>query len=246
MASTVRARGKTAVNALARLFGVRLVNAKWGPRGFRAALEKMRAQGFWPATVIDIGAFDGQWTQECRQVFPGARYFLVEPLEEYRPMLERLALSDPRVEVWHGALGAAAGRLDLWAHADQSSFLRSNDFPGERRSVEIRTLDSFIDAAGLTPVILMKADVQGYELEVFKGASRCLEMSEVLLIEVSFRRFYDDCPVAHEVIGFLGTKGFRVYDICTFVQRAADNELIQCDIVFVREGSKLFAREGWN
>jgi hypothetical protein len=123
--------------------------------------------------------------------------------------------------------------------------LRSTHFPGQPRSVQLRTLDSFIATHALTAPLLLKADVQGYELEVLKGASRCLDLCELLLIEVSFRRLYDASPLAHDVVGFLGARGFRVYDICSFVQRPADNELAQCDIVFVREGSKLFAYEGW-
>ena len=243
--TTARSRSRTALNAVAKLFGVRVVNARWGPRGFRASLEKTRVQGFSPTTVIDVGASNGQWTRECRQIFPGARYLLVDPLEENRPALEQLALTDPRIEVWHGALGAAAGRLELWAHGDQSSFLHSSDFPGTRRTVELRTLDSFIETSGLQPSMLLKADVQGYELEVLKGASQCLEMCEVLLIEVSIRRLYDGSPLAHDIVGYLGWKGFRVYDICSFVQRPADNELVQCDLVFAREGCKLFSYEGW-
>jgi FkbM family methyltransferase len=245
MIMAARSRSRTALNAIAKLFGVRVVSARWGPRGFRVSLAKTRAQGFSPATVIDVGASNGQWTHECRQIFPGARYLLVDPLEENRPTLDGLALSDSRIEVWHGALGAVAGQLDLWAHGDQSSFLRSSDFPGRRRAVELRTLDSFIGTHSLQAPVLLKADVQGYELEVLKGASRCLDMCEVLLIEVSFRRLYEDSPLAHDIVGYLGSKGFRVYDICSFVQRPADNELVQCDIVFAREGSKLFAYEGW-
>ncbi len=179
------------------------------------------------------------------QVFPEARYLLVDPLEENRPALERLAQSDPRIEVWHGALGGRSGQLQLWAHGDQSSFLRSTDFPGAPRVVPLRTLDSFIDTSSLRAPALLKADVQGYELEVLRGATRCLELCEVLLIEVSFRRLYEHSPLAHDIVGHLGAKGFRVYDICSFVQRPADNELVQCDIAFAREGCRLFAYEGW-
>lgn len=244
--SDVRTRGKVAVNSVARLFGVRLVNANWGPRGFCASLERARAKGFLPRTVIDIGAATGTWTRECRSVFPAARYFLVDPLEENRPALERLALSDARISVWTGALGADPGEQKLWAHGDQSSFLHSRDFPGTPRTVEVRTLDSFIEPFGLASKILLKADVQGFELEVLKGASRCLEMAELLVIEVSFRQVYIDGPLAHQVIAYLGAHGFRIYDISSFLQRPTDGELLQCDIVFARNGSQLFSPERWN
>lgn len=244
--SNVRTRGKAAVNGVARLFGARLVGANWGPRGFRASLERARDKGFSPTTVIDVGAAKGAWTRECRTVFPSARYLLMDPLEENRSALQALALSDARIALWTGAVGAAVGALQLWAHGDQSSLLRSDDFPGAARTVEVRPLDSFIEEAGIRAPLLLKADVQGYEMEVMKGATRCLEMTELLLLEVSFRRLYEQGPLAHEIIGYLGARGFRIYDISSFVQRALDGELLQCDIVFARDDSRLFASERWS
>lgn len=243
--SVRKVRSKAAVNALAGLFGARVVGAQWGPRGFSASLQRARSKGFSPATVIDVGAASGQWTRECRKVFPTARYLLVDPLEENRSALDELAQSDPQVAAWHGALGAEPGHLELWAHGDQSSFLRSSDFPGKPRQVEVRTLDSLIETFQLPSPVLFKADVQGYEIEVLKGAARCLQMCEMLLLEVSFQRLYTDSPLAHEVISFVGARGFRVYDICSFVQRPADNELAQCDLLFARDDSPLFSHEGW-
>jgi FkbM family methyltransferase len=237
--------GRTAINAIAGLVGARVVNEKWGPRGFRASLEKIRTTGISPTTIIDVGASNGQWTRECLTVFPESRYFLIDPLDENRPALTQLSHFNSRIEFWSGALGATAGVLELWAHGDQSSLLPSHDFAGARRAVEVRTLDSFVKSMKLEPAMLLKADVQGFELEVLKGATRCLEMTELLLIEISFRRVYDNCPLAHDVIAFLGARHFRIYDICSFLQRASDNELVQCDMVFAREDSKLFAHEGW-
>lgn len=237
---------KRLLNKMVRPVGARFVGAEWGPRGFLAALRRARAQGFTPATIVDVGASNGQWTRECMQVFPESRYLLVDPLEENGGDLQRMASANPRTRVWTGALGATAGRLDMYTHGDQSSFLHSADFPSGRRSVEVRTLDSFQSDAALAGPMLLKADVQGYELEVLKGASDCLAFTEMLLLEVSFRRMYDNCPLAHEVVAFAGERGFRIYDICNYLQRPADKELAQADLLFVRDGSSLFRHEAWN
>lgn len=243
--SALRASCKTFINATARLFGARLVNASWGPRGYLATLERARSRGLAPGTVLDIGASDGRWTHECRAVFPGAQYFLADPLPQNEPVLTNLARTDNRVRVWTGAIGAAPGSLDLYCHGDQSSFLASREFSGPVRRVEVRTLDSFLAKGDFEAPLLLKADVQGHELEVLRGATRCLEVTEMLLLEVSFQRFYDACPLAHEVVTFAGQHGFRLYDVCSYLQRASDRELIQSDLAFVRADSKLFAREGW-
>ncbi len=240
-----RERGKQALNAVAARFGARIVGAEWGPRGAFSALQRARSLGFAPSTVVDVGASNGQWTRHCLQIFPEARYFLVDPLEENRAALQRLADSHHGVSMWSGAIGAAAGQLELYRHGDQSSFLPSRDFAGRAQPVQVRTLDSFLQSENFRAPLLLKADVQGYELEVLKGAKQCLELAEMLLLEVSFRRFYQQCVLADEVIAFAGACGFRIHDICSYTQRPADNELIQSDLLFVRESSPLFGREGW-
>jgi hypothetical protein len=87
--------------------------------------------------------------------------------------------------------------------------------------------------------------VQGYELEVLRGATRCLEATEMLILEVSFRRVYKDSALAHEIIAYVADRGFRIYDVCSYVQRPSDLDLIHSDLVFVSESSSLFSYQGW-
>lgn len=240
----MRVQLRRAVNALLGPVDLRVVNARWGPRGPMDSLRRVRARGVVPRQIVDVGASDGCWTRECLQVFPEARYFLIDPLPSNVPALTALQVKHPHLQVWHGALGGRPGVLDLRVHGDQSSFLFSDRFDtGTSISVEVRSLDSFLDTALLQPPEFIKVDVQGFELEVLKGADACLKSAALLLLEVSYRRIYRNLPLAHEVIAYAGGKGFRVYDICTYVGRPSDGELTQSDILFAPEGSPLFADE---
>jgi hypothetical protein len=71
----------------------------------------------------------------------------------------------------------------------------------------VRTLDSFLGQPALHAPDLIKADVQGFELEVLRGATKCLETAKLLLLEVSYRRIYENLTLAHEVIGYVGRRG---------------------------------------
>ena len=113
------------------------------------------------------------------------------------------------------------------------------------RTVEATTVDSLFVVHGSRSPVLLKADVQGYELEVLKGATRCLASTELLILEVSFRKIYKDSALAHEIIAYVGERGFRIYEICSYLQRSTDRDLIQSDFVFVHESSSLFERQGW-
>jgi hypothetical protein len=46
---------------------------------FGGALRNLRRCGFRPVSVIDVGAFIGDWTQHVRTIWPEAKYLMIEP-----------------------------------------------------------------------------------------------------------------------------------------------------------------------
>ena len=231
-------------NRLLGTVGVRAVNAAWGPRGFAGALSRASRLGVHIDEIVDVGAASGEWTRECMAVLPNARYFLVDPLDENAVALRTLAAARRNVHCWIGALGASQGTMQLFVHGDQSSAYPSEFSRVPGRDVSVRTLDSFLGREIHHPA-LIKADVQGHELEVLQGAERCLSTAVLVLLEVSFRRIYAGAPLAHEVIAFMGARGFRILDVCTYTQSPSDGELAQSDLLFARDGAPIFSREGY-
>ncbi len=239
---------RLSVNKLLQKVGLRIISSSWGPRGFLNTLYRVKRHGIKLNQIIDIGASDGRWTRDCLRVFPDAEYFLVDPLDENSDFLHELQQTKSQVKVWHGALGSRPGQLDLYVHGDQSSFFASEYSQSNRtsiRTVGVRTLDSFLEDRTVQQPDMIKADVQGFEIEVLKGAEKCLENTELLLLELLYRKLYENCPLAHEVISYAGSKGFRIFDICTYVKRPLDGELACSDILFAKADSKLFEFEGW-
>src|ERR1700694_4667889 len=43
------------------------------------SLENVKRSGFSPRTVLDVGAYIGDWTQRTRMIWPDAQYLMVEP-----------------------------------------------------------------------------------------------------------------------------------------------------------------------
>jgi FkbM family methyltransferase len=197
--------------------------------------------------ILDVGAASGEWTRECIQIFPDARYLLIDPIEQNSVSFMALQAQYPNVKFWRGAVGSHPGVLPLHIHGDQSSFFKSTEWygTGGTQNVEIRTLDSFLETDEIQPPEIIKADVQGFEIEVLRGGVNCLKSAQLLLLELSFRHLYENAPLAHEVITFCGNIGFRIYDICSYVQRPRDGELAQSDFLFAKENSPLFQYEGW-
>lgn len=227
---------KKLVNRALGFAGARVVNAQWGPCGFLTGLGKLARTGWAPEQIVDAGAWRGTWTLECRSLFPRARSLMVDPLPENRAALTELSQRVPGLTMWSGALGAHAGEVLIHRHADQSSPLRAA--VPEWRSEEairlpMRTLDSFVESGEIQSPQLLKADVQGYELEVLRGAEGVLRSLDAVLLEVSFRELYEGQPLAHDVVAHMAGVGFRIFDICSYSQ-APDGELLQSDFLFVR------------
>ena len=55
----------------------------------------------------------------------------------------------------------------------------------------------------------MNIDVQGYELEVMKGASKFLPHIQFIYCEVNRAEVYEGCPRIEELDEYLGTYGFE-------------------------------------
>jgi FkbM family methyltransferase len=140
--------------------------------------------------AIDVGAAMGSYSwilnRKSRQVIS------FEPGELHARNLE-LTVFGTRITVVKAAVGAVCGKVAMYTPGVDTNALhsatlsRSNPVaavPGTQvREVEQVTLDDFlarrIDAARTVDVL--KVDVEGYELEVFKGATTLLQRYHPLI-----------------------------------------------------------------
>jgi FkbM family methyltransferase len=128
-----------------------------------------------------------------------------------------------------------------------SSVLRElTSFDKEAVTLPMDTLDNALAPAAVQAPLLLKLDVQGFELEILKGAKRTLGISEVVIMEASLLPYNEGAPLFAEVVAFMNGAGFAAFDFCGQLRRQTDQVLFQTDIVFVRRESSLRApRRFW-
>jgi FkbM family methyltransferase len=56
-------------------------------------------------------------------------------------------------------------------------------------------------------------DVQGYELEVFKGSSLSLDKIDYIMCEVNRGEIYENCAMIEDIDKFLSTYGFKMVEV---------------------------------
>ena len=110
--------------------------------------------------------------------------------------------------------------------------------------VQTRRLD---DVEAIANVDLLKIDVQGYELEIFRHATKRLADTLVVHAETNFLPMYENQPLFSEVEQFLRAQGFWFHRFAPLVSRvlspmrinkdpyAGLSQVFWADSVFVRD-----------
>ena len=192
---------------------------------------------FKPRTVIDVGVAFG--TFELYERFPDAIHLLVEPLKEWEGVLKDISRKY-RAEYVIAAASDKPGTIVMNVHPDLSSSSIFKEREGSHvdgipREIPVVTIDDLCSQRNLPGPYLIKVDVQGAELQVLDGASKVLEHTEVIILEVSLFQFFEKGPQFYDVVSYMKNRGFVVYDIYGSHTRPLDGALAQVDMVFVKE-----------
>ena len=195
-------------------------------------------------TVIDVGANRGQFAVFALHRFPRARVVCFEPLPDAHEKLTEVIGRDSRVRVKQYALGSVGGRrtINVTRSDDSSSLLEptalqirtfSKTDTTSTVDVSVETLDNALAADQITLPFLLKIDVQGFELEVIRGACDLLKHDGDLLVECSFVELYAGQVLAGELIADLWSRGFTPAGVFG-ITHDATGRCLQADVLFER------------
>lgn len=222
------------VQAAARRDATDQWRQKWASFGDRAI-----------RTVVDVGANTGQFAAMIRGVFPAARIYSFEPvgscyaaltetLSQLRPATAfRIALGDVRghVRMFRSDFSPSSSLLEM-THAHKQEWPQSSVNSVE--DVTVERLDDIAEGLDLTPEVLIKVDVQGFEAQVIRGGTRTFGQASVVVVEVGFRRFYEGQSSFHEIYTLLSDLGFSYQGNLEPVQSTIDGQVVLADAIFER------------
>lgn len=175
--------------------------------------------------VFDVGANNGQFAMALRTAGYAGRIVSFEPVRDAWQKLQEASPRDPLWEIAdRGAIGARDSEISIHVARDTqcSSVLDTLDAVNRITSeavyvgseqVPLQKLDS-IGPRYLRPdsVLFIKADVQGFEDQVLKGATELLKKTVGLHLEMSLVPLYEGQPLYHDLINVLEPAGFRLWD----------------------------------
>jgi FkbM family methyltransferase len=207
-------------------------------------LEHLAGLGLSPTVIFDIGSASGDWARLAHHVWPSAAITGFEPNASREPLLQRTCAEVPGYRYLRCFLGASAGVVEYADQQDQTSLFMPQQNARGGASAPMLVLDDLIASGQVRLPQFMKLDVQGYELEVLKGARNALEASEAVLLEANCCHLSPEMPTVRDVLEFMWRADFFWYDILGLVRRASDDAMAHLDLLFLKNGHRLL-RDSW-
>lgn len=224
------------------------VVVKVNPDSMVASLRRNNKLIVPPATVIDLGAAQGNWSKEVMPIWPNASYLLFEPLVERQPDLEQLKKQHPNVQFVIAAAGAAETTIsfNVTDDLDGSGFYSS---PAEgryqNREVKVVTIDQEVKSHHLQGPFALKFDTHGFEVPILKGATEVLKQTQLIVMECYGFVLSPESKLFPEMCLHLDQLGFRLADIIKIERRPGDAMFWQCDAVFLRKENDVFKNNNY-
>ena len=53
-------------------------------------IDNIKSNGFYPETILDIGAYEGNWTKAVIDIYPESKIYMIEAQPGKTPMLEKI------------------------------------------------------------------------------------------------------------------------------------------------------------
>lgn len=165
----------------------RYVGSTIGPEDYlqRPIIKRVQSLSRDHNSFIDVGANIGMITLPVAHLFE--QCIAIEPLRETFSKLEQsIKLQGlTNTNALNCALGNERSVRSMYASkssADTASLAEYDDLRAHSQ-VNVDTLDSIVETYSVKPPILIKVDVQGWELHVFEGAAATLEKECTVISE---------------------------------------------------------------
>ena len=197
--------------------------------------------------VLDVGANVGQYARFLRSIGYTGTIISFEPVGESFAKLSEAAARDPRWHVVNTALGSEESEATITVtRASVMASLRTPlatnstgigpDLDAVRQEVvPVRRLDSiFGDHVPAGAKVFGKLAVQGWDIEVLRGASGCLDKVDALQSIVSVIPLYEGMPSWLDSVAHMRGQGFEVTGMFPTLYNGP-YRVVEFDAVMVRQ-----------
>ena len=201
-------------------------------------IRVLKEKGYFPDTILDIGAFHGNWTNSMKEIYNNSKYYLFEAINYLE--LNKFQ-NDENVKVYNVILNSKIENVDWYQmkNTGDSMFREKTSIFQNCEIIKKETIDlnTYILQNNLfenSKNILIKIDCQGAEIPILKGSTSIFEKTDFIILELPFFGQYNE-GVSNflEHIKYMDSIGFIPYDIID--NHYIHNFNIQVDFIFINK-----------
>lgn len=204
-------------------------------------INNLKQKGYYPDTILDMGAYHGHWTDSMRTIYNDCNYYLFEA-SDYKE-LNRFNNTE-NVKVYNVILNDKIDQVDWYQMktSGDSIFREKTRYFKNCQIIKKNTidLDTYILEKNIlteSKNILIKIDCQGAEIPILKGCTSILKKTDFIILEMPlFGQYNEGVPTFLEHISFMDNIGFIPYDIVD--NHYANGFTIQIDMLFINKNHK--------
>jgi FkbM family methyltransferase len=181
-------------------------------------LAILKNKGYFPDTILDIGAHVGSWTNDMRRIYSECNYVLFDGFPY--PELRRFD-NDSKVVVKNVILNEKPGKVEWYENISTGDSIfkekthhYENCLPSTRFAYDLDTVISEFELCKNVENVFVKIDCQGGEIPILKGASAILKKTDFILLEIPlFGQYNEGVASFSDHIVFMDSIGFAIYDL---------------------------------
>ncbi len=198
-------------------------------------LIRMRDEfGFNPNIIYDVGACVNHWNTIAKEVWPNAKYYLFEAMEESEDLFLEgndpyeigvfSDVDDKEVTFYKNVTfpGGNSYYMENPQHSSMASALFEN--PSNQFARKTKTLDTVMKRRGFPLPQLLKIDVQGCEIDILKGCPEILNNVEHLIVELQHVEYNIGAQLQDESIPIIESLGFELITPSFSLSSHADSD----------------------
>ncbi len=201
-----------------------------------------------PELILDIGANEGQFIKNIRDIGIDKKILAVEPINKaYLKLCKLRKNKTSLLTCVNAAIGEKNGmtNINISSNSVSSSLLEMKELHKkaeklsqtiDNEEVRMITIDSLLEDYDQTSKnIFLKLDTQGYEWQVLDGAKKSIKRIKGIMCELTLTPLYEGQYLWKDVISRLEEEGFILWALQKGFTNPNDGRTLQLDGIFIRE-----------
>lgn len=178
-------------------------------------LENLKASGFEPKVIYDLGSCVLQWAKEARRLWPDATIVLFEAMDYTEFLYKEYPLhhmgvlgneDGKQVKFWQNPMNPAGNSYYREVGWQDAHLI----FPDDAYVWKtMQRLDTVVQEKHFPKPDLIKIDVQGSEKDIIMGGIETITHATHLIVEMQHRVYNENAPLVHETLPVIESLGFK-------------------------------------